>query len=317
MTRKELHQISETIAKLRAHFVSTERYTTIEEQFHLLLQKRRADIKAGRTTEARCIALIGGSGSGKTTAIERLCRLNAQSRKRSKTNTHEVVSLRVPSPATLKFVGQTILRSLGYDLRTDRQAWYIWDLVRFHARERGVLFLHLDEAQDLSARGTERERQAVVNMLKSLMQDPAWPVGFILSGTHELKGILNFDAQLGRRVYPIQLEPLDALNDGDDVRGLVQAYCRKSVLAAADTLSSADFTARLAHAAANEFGLVIELIIAAIEEALIAKQTQLTPRMFVDAFRRRSGCIDGLNPFLIEDFERIDPRAILSRLEVL
>ncbi len=204
---------------------------------------------------------------------------------------------------------------IGYDLRTERQAWYIWDLVRFHAKERGVLFLHLDEAQDLSARGTERERQAVVNMLKSLMQDPAWPVGFILSGTHELKDILNFDAQLGRRVYPIQLEPLDALNDGDDVRELVQAYCRKSGLVAADTLSNGDFTARLVHAAASEFGLVIELIIAAIEEALIAKQPKLTSHMFVDAFRRRSGCFDGLNPFLIDDFEHVDPRAILSRSE--
>lgn len=317
MTGKKIRNVGDAIAQLRAHFVSTDRYTAIDDQFQLLLQKRRADIREGRTTEARCIALIGSSGSGKTTAIERLCRLNAASSKQRKNDISEVVSLRVPSPATLKFVGQTILRSLGYDLRTERQAWYIWDLVRFHAKERGVLFLHLDEAQDLSARGTERERQAVVNMLKSLMQDQTWPVGFILSGTHELKEILNFDAQLGRRVFPIQLEPLDALNDGADVRELVSAYCDKSGLTADDALSSGDFTARLVHAAANEFGLVIELVIAAIEEALILEQQELTALMFADAFRRRSGCLDGLNPFLIDGFEHIDPRAILNRSEVM
>ncbi len=47
-----------------------------------------------------------------------------------------------------------VLRELGYHLIVERQAWYIWDIVRHQLRERRVLFLHLDEAQDLSAHGT-------------------------------------------------------------------------------------------------------------------------------------------------------------------
>lgn len=34
---------------------------------------------------------------------------------------------------------------------------------------------------------------------------------------------------------------------------------------------------------------------------------------FTAAFARRSGCIAGLNPFIIDEFERIDVRKLLGR----
>lgn len=136
---------------------------------------------------------------------------------------------------------QTILRGLGYPVNGRREAWYVWNLVRHHLRERRTLFLHLDEAQDLAARGTERERHSVVNLLKSLMQDPEWPVGLILSGTGELADILNFDPQLGRRFQPIRFDPVSEIADLEKVRDLLSAYVAKTAVFADDGIETEEF----------------------------------------------------------------------------
>ena len=61
---------------------------------------------------------------------------------------------------------------IGYPLRRDRTAAIIWGHVQTHLRERGVLFLHLDEVQHLCVARSTTDAQAVVNTLKSLMQHP-------------------------------------------------------------------------------------------------------------------------------------------------
>lgn len=129
------------------------------------------------------MALSGASGAGKSAAVIQLLK---RAREWLDAEGHAdltIVSLRVPSPATLKLVGQSLLRALGFQIGSERQAWYIWDLVRHHLKERKMLFVHLDEAKDLASRGTRHELNAVAAMLKTLMTDTDWPVGIILSGT--------------------------------------------------------------------------------------------------------------------------------------
>lgn len=55
---------------------------------------------------------------------------------------------------------------------------------------------------------------------------------------------------------------------------------------------------------------MIELIINGVREALLSNKTSLTPSAFSDAFRRATGAVDGVNPFLAEQFEQIDPRRL-------
>jgi hypothetical protein len=225
----------------------------------------------------------------------------------------DVASLPVPTPATLKFVGQTTLAALGFQLRRERTAQTIWQMVKGHLHERQTLFMHYDEAQDLAAHQTPKELTSVVNTLKSLMQHPIWPVGLILSGTSELKTIINHDAQLARRVYPIEFPQLDLALDADRVLRLLWQYTERAGLAPDANMTTIEFAARLIHAGAREFGLLIELIIAALEEAMLANAEVLEMVHFTRMFRKRAGCIDGLNPFIAGDFERIDSRRLLDR----
>ena len=312
MDHTDFEETSACIVGLEAHFARTDRFDDLEHLFLRRKAKRLAAIKRGQASKVRGIALIGASGTGKTTAINRLISLHDTP---NEDVDCQVISVSVPSPATEKYVGQTILQALGYDLTTKREAWYIWDLVRHHLKARKILFLHLDEAQDLNAKGTKAETTAVVNTLKSQMNDPSWPVMVILSGTHKLRNILDFDPQLGRRLCKIDFEPILPDRDAEEVAGLVAAYAETAKLKAQEDILGAAFAKRLIHAAAHEFGLIIELIIDAIEETLTLGHTELTRDHFALAFHHRTYCLEAFNPFLVADYERIDERQILGRRE--
>lgn len=314
MTDHSNDNIPQRILALRSMFSKNRTYRDFEERFRYLLDHRRAELEAGIVAEARCIALIGASGSGKTTAAEYLFRSQPDLVLHDPDGPRlDLASLQVPSPATLKFVGQTALATLGLELQRDKAAQIIWSMVKAHLEARQTLFMHFDEAQDLIRHQTPKELNAVVSTLKSLLQHKSWPVGLILTGTAELKTLINHDPQLARRVYPIEFARLNVLLDSDRILKILKRYADAAGVALSDGLLTPDMAARLAHAADREFGLMIEMIIAALEEAIEAEATELGMGHFTAMFRKRTGCVDGLNVFVVDDFERIEVRRLLGR----
>ncbi|UWR99685.1 TniB family NTP-binding protein [Phaeobacter inhibens] len=313
MKINRITQAAQRIAVLKGRFIHHERYTPLAASFEMLVEMRLADLSAGMVNEAHGLALAGPSGAGKSAAIEFL--LDGQIRRLADEGYGKttIISLRVPSPATLKFLGQTLLRALGYQISSERQAWYIWDLVRHHLKERRVLFVHLDEAQDLASRGTKHELNAVASMLKTLMTDKDWPVGIILSGTNELEDILNHDPQLARRMKTTRFESLSPAAHGEDVVDLLESFCERAQLDPEEDVLELTHGERLVHAAANQFGLVIELILAAIEDALLQEQKTLNRNNFVRAYHLRTSCDPEFNPFVVPDFLRVDARQVFTR----
>ena len=307
--------IATTISDLRARFVAHPRYEDLAQEFNRLLDRRRADLAAGRATEARGIAVVGASGSGKSTAIGRLFRKHPHVRCLDPDRVEaDVASFLVPSPATLKSVGLACLSGLGYPLRRDRTAMIVWELVQNHLSQRRVLFLHLDEVQDLHVNRSVGERQAVVNTLKSLMQNAAWPVGLILSGTLALKELLNLDPQLSRRLVPVTFPSITAGTHAGDIRAILGGYAVAAGLSVEEDVLEHAFVARLVHAGADELGLVIEIVVGAIEETLMAGQASLNTDAFARTFRRRSGADDACNPFFCEDWRAVDARLLMQAL---
>lgn len=313
MSNDNIRKAAEKVAALRDHFVHHERFLPLEASLAMLLAKRLSDLDAGRTSEAHGLTLCGPSGTGKSVAMVHLIAGVDHLLSTARHGDAPIISLRVPSPATLKFVGYTLLRALGFQISSERQAWYIWDLVRHHLKERQVLFVHLDEAQDLASRGTKHELNAVASMLKTLMTDPVWPVGIILSGTAELVDILNHDPQLARRMQTVHFNSLSPVAHGNDVLDLVENYCNRAGLPPAPGIVELPHGERLIHAAANQFGLVIELTLAAIEQAFLRGARQLASQDFARAYHLRTACDDAFNPFVIPDFYRIDAWQVFSR----
>ena len=307
-------EIGRVIADLRTRFVKHKRYLRLAEEFDFLLYRRRAEIEANLQSEARGLVVIGASGSGKTTAIRRMLSKHQDLQLPSSADPRaDVISFLVPAPETLKSVGHDCLQSLGYPLKRDRTGAIIWSKVQTLLSERMVLFLHLDEVQHLYNSKANRESQAVVNTLKSLMQRADWPTGLILSGTNELQSLVNMDPQLSRRLTPIEFPSIDATTHAREIKGVVSKYAAIASLEIdKPRLEANEFARRLIHAAANEFGLVIELIVSAIEDALFNGSGKLDIDAFARGFARRSGCSPVGNPITADDWRSIDARKLLD-----
>ncbi len=309
------NEIRKIVQDLRSAFVPTPSYAKLEAHFRALLKQRRADVRDGTINNARGIVLVGQSGSGKTTAIRELIRKNKSLLQTDPTqDICEFFSLQVPSPATMKFVGAATLRALGYPYSGDKQGPAIWDQVKVQLKLRQTCFLHLDEAQDLARYQTDKERQSVVNTLKSVMENSLWPTGLILSGMPDLKKIVNQDPQLARRLYPVEIGRLHAVRDVEPVLDIVQKYVARAKVKAQSCVRNESFAKRLMHAADYEFGLMTEITVQALSKALFNEgfEAELQLRHFADVFFDRSAAIDALNPFIAEDFTRIDPRQIFE-----
>lgn len=304
------------LAQLRKQFVQHESYLELSNQFDRLIERRRFELAENNVFEARGIAVIGGSGSGKTTAVDHLFRKHTVKEfKPDEIPPAELVNVRVPSPATVKYVGITTLAALGYPMQRERTGPIIWDLVKFHLRQRQTLFVHFDEAQDFFCNQQGREMQSVINTIKSLMQNKDWPVGIILSGMPALKDLINQDPQLARRFTPVAFSKINATSHAPEIIQLLRQYCQMADLELFDQHTEIDFVRRLVKAAADEFGLTIEIMISAIEEAIFAGDKSLEHQHFASAFRTRSGCVDARNPFLAEEYRSFVTLRILEDLE--
>jgi hypothetical protein len=309
------NEIRKTIQYLRSVYLKTPAYQKLETHFRSLLEQRRADMAEGMINNARGIVVVGQSGSGKTAAIRELIRKNKSLLQTDATQDHcEFIGLQVPSPATMKYVGAATLRALGYPLSGDKQGPAIWDLVKVKLKLRQTCFLHLDEAQDLARYQTDKERQSVVNTLKSVMENSYWPTGLILSGMPDLKKIVNQDPQLARRLYPVEIGRLHAIRDVAPVLETIQGYAAKAKIETQTSVRTENFAHRLMHAADYEFGLMAEITVQALSKALLTDgfDAQLGIKHFADVFYERSAAIDALNPFIAEDFARIKPRQIFE-----
>lgn len=314
---QEFQSVPDIISKLSSRFAQHERYRDLERAVDRLIAVRLSDLRAGRIQEADSLVLTAATGSGKTTAMRRLISHANTKLHASDFPEGKIVSVTVPSPATLKSVGISILTALGMQLQTDRQIWYIWDLVRFHLAENNVLFLHLDEAQDLKKKGRQNELSEIVNTLKSISQDTEWPVGFLLTGTEELKEIVNFDKQLVKRMKAISFSPLTARSDALDMLSLVDSYAKRADLSFDHLVTSEDLGKRILHSSSYQFGLVIKLALFALEEALYEEALSLEPDHFARAYKDWKGCTDAFNPFLANDYLQIDTQRMFTSEEII
>lgn len=300
-------------AQLRAEFVRNVPFKALADQFDRQLQRRRAVQTLELVEEARGIAVIGAPGSGKSKLVKRVLTQHPDLvQPKAGDETIEFISILVPSPATVKDLGSILLEKLGYlSERKGASAGDIWRQVRTLLQNRKTLFVHLDEAQHLIASQNKNVREGVVDVLKTLMNSDTWPVGLILSGTPKMVEMLNADVQLGRRVDMVKLPPISWASQAKEVRAILLAYVQKANLVLCDDLDLDDLLPRLVHAGANEFGLTIQMLLFALEDALLGGADKLALSHFAEAFRRKSGCVPALNIFLCSGYLSIDARQAL------
>lgn len=259
----------------------------------------------GGRFEARGIVVIGNSRQGKSTEIDTmLTQFNDGTTIMPDGRPAKIVSCLLSGNATWKDLGKRILKVLGYELKGTHPQNDIWSKVQKYAELQGVVGIHFDECQHVFTEKDSLTNHKMLDSFKSLLKDQQWPLMLILSGVPSLAAEISKEEQLARLLRVVKFDGIDLSrkDDMDELIHLVFSYGDKAQLEF-DDFEMDDFLARLAFAACQRWGLVIELLIEAFSLALLNGDKICKIDHFSEAFSIISGAPRGYSPFTMPNYQ--------------
>ena len=182
-------------------------------------------------------------------------------------------------------------------------------------KEFGVAAVHLDEVQDSGRYKTKDSIDAFLKIFWNMMQHKEWPICLIMTATPEARQLINDDRTLQRRLKPMEMRPMNFVEDGQVLRKTLGHLFDDAGLADPGILSIDEFIKILIHASAGRFGVAVEMSIEAIGECLGEGSDEIDMGHFADAYEMRMDCDEELNPFVSENWKLIDTLTALQRYE--
>ncbi|MBB3952653.1 ATP-binding protein [Aureimonas jatrophae] len=310
--------VLQTMSRVRSGYLPTRRDVILAREFAEFLDDVLVQREDGTRDDGRCFFVTGESGAGKSSSIRRLLAAEEALAPVVRQGRTYVpwVSVKGPSPGTLQRLGLRICREIGYPAKVDTPENRIWEILGEQLRMRGVLVVHIDEAQHLArSMQSEYERKNVANTFKDVLENKAWPISFVLSGIPIATEIARTDEQIERRgrflSYP-SLD-LDVVADRRIVLDMIELLAVRQAELDIGGIPEGDLPDRIAHAANYEIGRVAQVIAGAIHKALLRGEGVLAGRDFVTAHRSVSHTrgLDHLNPFVAEDWRTLQAGSFL------
>lgn len=319
---EEARRRSKLMEGVRSVKVRTRRDVQLRDCFDELLENlaERKDPSnphsVGNRPEGELLVVLGASGAGKSTAIERLILghpltggmpINHPGSK--------IISVTAPDHANKVELGREVLRATGFPLqRKQIDGPEIWRMVRDRVRSLQILVLHLDEMQHVVQTVNDVEMQKIRNVLKGLMVDPVHPIGIVVSGTPSVRSLMDGDEQVERRGCFLEFGPLSAPADGRMIGNFVKVLAERAELTI-DKPEIDKLVPRLIHAGRRQLGIVAKQIHRAIRTALRQGDKQLTIEHFANAYALRTGSLAPFNPFLADRWKDLDTTKVLVTSE--
>ncbi|MBP2511309.1 type II secretory pathway predicted ATPase ExeA [Agrobacterium tumefaciens] len=274
--------------------------------------------RCGAGSRRRALFLIGASGSGKSFALRHhFSRIPAfQPWKNEFGETvRPLLSIEAPKPCTTKDFAMAILDAIGVPSKAKMTEGQLFATVKAQLRERGIIYLHVDEAQHLLRHSRSRAILDVQDRLKSLMQIEDWPLHTIYSGMPELAELLTGDQQLANRSMVMRFIPLSLPGDKASIAqvlaDIVEGKCGLNLT---DELRTDDFLGRLCTANSGCYGKIIEAVQAACFLVMHKGKGTVDRRAFAHNYQRDTGCLPSDNVFTAARWSEIDPGNALADL---
>lgn len=327
---------SMVMEKVRATFMRRARDVELRAEFDRLLTDlaERRDAKGlfenGNRREANLLVVVGETGAGKTTSLERMFAThpafpgygNAEER-------CKLVTVTADSPCNFKELGITTLAHLGYRIERARvEAPEVWRKVRYRLPQLGIICIHFDEMQHVTQTIDKLELVKLRNCLKALLIDKAHPICIVISGqpallpficgvTEKKNGVIVKDRQLARRASFVEFRALDRDSSADRTFAtkVAQTLAKVAGLGIGDDFETV-VVPRLLHAASHAQGIMIEEVQEAIRKALADPVSpHLTLAHFASAYASRTGNRAPWNPYLADEWWHVDPTLVLMTRE--
>lgn len=272
----------------------------------------------GRQAEGYVLLCLGSSGTRKTSTISRMIRRRPEFEGFSlvpEENTSPLISVKAPSPCTLRLLGIEIATAMGFKPKDSIEENAVWALIRDNLANRKLRFIHIDEMQHVIKSKNVNEIGKIQDTIKGLAQTSTWPVWLILSGLTDIARIVEDDTQVWRRVGHVRFRLISFPQDVELCRTMVRFFARDKAGLDASASTTDEQIHRLVHASLDRLGIAIELVHKAIKVALQSGSSTLEPSHFAKGFQRLSGCDDDLNPFVkAGDFTEINAGRFFSEM---
>jgi hypothetical protein len=300
-------------------YVKTARHEAVAQRLSNLLFRSltRRDAKSDLTREnrlkGRTQIFVGGSGAGKTRAIERAVLDHAVLRPTDGTEPKRpllsINAPEIPSPLALY---TRLLKAAGYPVLSNLPTEAALQRFKSQARKLGVILIHIDDAANMvvgqDAFRRRRSAERIAACLRGFMEDEN-PISLIISGLEPVLELYRCDDAFARRSEVLKIEPVQP----GEFKQLETKIANWAASANLQFNPTHDLVERLCHAANGQLGLSLEIALQAIAYAsrrrcAHGEQPSLGISDFADVYFQRTACSFGRNVFDAPDWRSVDTR---------
>ncbi|PWR00993.1 hypothetical protein DKT77_19305 [Meridianimarinicoccus roseus] len=295
---------AKALIELKAPHFPFERGKCLKSALSWCFTDYHAKASIGDAFEARGILVTGLSRQGKTKELTRLVsKFNEDVIVMPDGRPAKIIQCVLSGKVTWKDLGVKILKEFGYELKGRNTQAEIWDKVVKYSDLQGVVGIHFDECQHIFSETGDRTNQQFLDSFKTLLKDPRRPLMLILSGIPELESYIEQEEQLHRLLRHVHLAKIDMSRseDLDEMTQLAFSYADEAGLDFAP-LATQDFLERLAFTCSDRWGLVIEMLIEAYKNAMIAGDKLCTLDHFSQAYAVLLGGSAGYSPLTVRNY---------------
>lgn len=274
-------------------------------------------------------SLIGGSGMGKTTSIERVLASYPQCIRHPAHHLTQVVWLKVDCPknANETDLAASIVSAFDALLGTSsipnsdyrrKGWWYYQSKVKQFAVAHHLGLLVLDEMQNLCARKSAG-RETMLNWFQELVNELKVPIIFL--GTYKAMRVLQLDMRHARRTGIFGSERWDPLKPGAEFHALLKALWRFQWLRRPGELTD-EMRNAIYEETQGVRAFIVDMFLVAQLHALWKGDETLTPDLFRHVARTEFSAVQPMlqalrsgDPSRIQKFEDLIPYDIDKHIE--
>lgn len=241
------------------------------------------------------LTVMGESGSGKSTLVRKA--LKALTTLRDYDDGYgnmmrPILYVTAPSSCTMTDLAAEILERLGYENSVIGRGASVYHKVQRSLRNYDTRLIVIDEFQHVLQAPKVKGAAYVTDTLKNMLQDSTWPVHLVFVGLPEIDTLIERDPaeQMEQRTDPFDIENPKFEQDADYLEWIVSELVEQRAGLRLSTDQPNEFVARLMHGARNRFGLIMRLIVWAIEDALETGSEEVATTNWIEAYARLAKC---------------------------
>ncbi|QMV01815.1 AAA family ATPase [Devosia sp. D6-9] len=325
----ERQSVSTVMTTVRAAYFGTDTDTeldaAIDDMFDDVVETLEASATPGkdsnhigRMSEGYPLLGLGVSGTRKTSTFARMIHRRKEFEGFSYVphlNTSPLISVKAPSPCTLRILGITIARGMGLVVGENMAENEVWNHIIDNLPIRDVRFIHIDEFQHVMENRNSLDIAKITNAMKRLVQTPEHPVWLLVTGMPEVGIPFEGETQLWRRKSYVLFEEMTFERHADICLEMINFFATEKANLQHDAFLVPENVQRLMHASLFRLGIAIDVVIKGIRVALKEQATSLSIEHLATAYKAFTGCQASANPFLVrENFSSIEVDKYLTRL---